>query len=1260
MKRTKLISLILSTAMLLSLVTVPAAAAEKETATAPAAASAPIDFPDMKDHWGAKAVDRWSGVGVLRGDQFGNFRPEDRMTRAEFATMLVNLMGYTVKAENIYADVSADAWYADAILKVTAAGVMQGDGTNATPEAPITRQEAAVMLCRALNLKPSDNVTTNFVDSGDIADWAKSAVAALAERGMVQGMGNNDFQPVRDINRASVAQMVSNMISSYVIEDGATVTGEQKGLVIVAADDVKIEDATLAEALIVAPKAVDATVTLAGGTKAADVVVAAEGAKVVVEKDASAASIALDAPKASAEVAGKADSIDANADDVAVTVDKDAAVKDVNVNGEGADVTVAGKVDNVTVADTAKDTDITVEQGATVDKVDNSAEGTSIDGKGKIANLASDKDVELAKDTTVSKIENTGDETIKVGGKEIKPDTSSSSTTPSGAGVSGGPTTSRANIVAANICDHAATGAIAAEDLGKVTVTSSKVSGKDKEYNVTLTGTNIMNHDNAENVAGHWVGFGMPAAPEGETYTYKVDGSVVASVASRTQETNGKTYNTVYFSYDTEAEFNAAERVVTVEDEAGETVMTYNVTFKVTFRSDYKVTVKADLEQETIDKYQTESASIAHKVAKGLGLTATVSGTTIKLTGETTLEKLRNTHLGTEESDGYLLFGINVGDKNIAKAKGTVLEDEKGGLDNALLLNVKIYDHTTSELLAKTAELELKDKADRTQGTAAVTVDATEVTIEGMKKVTFKAGDKVLKAVVAEAGNVEAPEIPASTDTVYYTGAWLNEANEVVDTFAVGESDNVTYTAQSVEVAAQTVAQRPANGPAGEETASFDYAAAYTKAGISGTTAVKVDGAKMIAEDAVASELIHNIGGTDYVFYGLQFTKPADATSVTVAETVAGLDEGNTFDLTADSTDDNGDVLNGEFVDYISVAKVEDDQVKLLPASVEFKYAFKWMKGDEIAAVTQVTITRQTIVPQVTVTFKGYNDVTIPVKVDYDTALTAGQIPAVPSKPGYTGEWGDTSGKVLGDKTINATYTAIEYTLKLDGTEQADKYTVEGSGIALENLTADEIVGWKAIGWMHGEELVEEDIPAAKLPDYANEENIIELIAVYGCDAEVSIVADTSEFSAWEGYPEGGFGTASVDEEYKVTGELKLVENFTGFNDKDEREQSGYYVAIEVKAPTGTEINSENPVIKVENGFAVVKEKLHKLSDDTLWLLVHVADKPADGEEAVVGATKVKITVNWKGVEDGENNFVCELDLSGLTLLAAADAGSED
>lgn len=372
MKKSKIVSLVLTFAMLASMA-VPAMAAEAEIM--------PISAPVTEGHWSDAAMGRWAGVGVFKGDQYGDFMPDKEMTRAEFAQVLVNLMGYTAVAENTYADIPADAWYADAMLKLVAAGVMQGTGYNevgaiVSPLAPISREQTAVLLCRALSLKPSADAKIDFPDASSVSDWAKDAVAALTERGMLNGTGDGNVSPALVIDRGSVAQMVSNMVSEYVTKDGAVVTGEQKGIVIVAAKDVTFSNAQLAETVVVAPKAAKASVTMTNGTTATEVVVAAEGANVTVGKNAKVESVVLDATKSA--------------------------------------VTVNGTVTTVTVNATADNADVTANTGAKIGTVTTAAAGTTVDGaRNTIGTIVAEATATNAKvHASGAKLENNSAETI--------------------------------------------------------------------------------------------------------------------------------------------------------------------------------------------------------------------------------------------------------------------------------------------------------------------------------------------------------------------------------------------------------------------------------------------------------------------------------------------------------------------------------------------------------------------------------------------------------------------------------------------------------------------------------------------------------------------------------------------------------------------------------------------------------------------------------------------------------------------------------
>lgn len=373
----KIIALLLSVCMLASMAVVPAAAAGAK------------DVPE--GHWAKDAVDRWVKDGIMEVDEDGNFRLAEKVTRAKFAIMLCKLMGYTDKADkSAFKDLPADSEAADALLKLAQAGVMAGDGQgNSMPDQPIDRQQMAVMLCAAFNLKTaSSNATASYQDAGSVASWAQAAVSTLVDKKMMVGDGKN-LMPDTKIANGDMAALLNAMIADFVTEDGATVnTGDKNGVVIINAKDVKVENAPDSAGIVVAPGAGSTTVTVTG--TASDITVAAEGAKVTVGKDAEVGSVTVDAPKAAVTVNGTAGDVAVTeaAESAKVTVAKDATVTEVKVDAPKAETSIAGKVDSVAVGEKADSAKTTVAKGAEVGTVAVDAPKAAVSVSGTVASVA--------------------------------------------------------------------------------------------------------------------------------------------------------------------------------------------------------------------------------------------------------------------------------------------------------------------------------------------------------------------------------------------------------------------------------------------------------------------------------------------------------------------------------------------------------------------------------------------------------------------------------------------------------------------------------------------------------------------------------------------------------------------------------------------------------------------------------------------------------------------------------------------------------
>lgn len=246
MKR-KILAALLTLVMVFSLLPVSAWAEE-------------TTYSDVAGHWAQAAILRWSDYGVLQGSE-GKFSPNGTLTRGQMAVILSRLLNLPAAPSAGFTDVAPDAWYADGINRCAAAGILQGSEGKAMPEDPITREQAMVMLCRALGIAAEDvGALAGFSDLSLVSDYARPYVAALVKAGVVKGDANGLLNPLSKITRAEIVTMIDRLVGHYAKDAGAFVDASDGALVIVVAENVKIVNAPAGTKIIVAEKATGLTV----------------------------------------------------------------------------------------------------------------------------------------------------------------------------------------------------------------------------------------------------------------------------------------------------------------------------------------------------------------------------------------------------------------------------------------------------------------------------------------------------------------------------------------------------------------------------------------------------------------------------------------------------------------------------------------------------------------------------------------------------------------------------------------------------------------------------------------------------------------------------------------------------------------------------------------------------------------------------------------------------------------------------------------
>lgn len=303
-------------------------------------AASPEDFTDFPTDWSAAGLRSTVQNGLLNGSN-GQINSSGLLIRAQMAAIVNRAFAARKTADlSVYSDANTSAWYYNDLELAVAMRTFQGANGKLNPEAPITREEAFVVLARAFALESGDtSVLNNYTDGASVSAWAQSSVAALIENGYVNG-ANGKLNPKTSITRAEFAKVISEMASTYADADDS-LSATVDGSVIVRENSVSLSGKTINGDLIIADGV--SRIDLTGVTVTGRIVLRG-GESGVTFKDTKAGKGII--ANTDIAVSGSVDNITV-AQGSAITVNSGASVGSINVNAEGAKITGAGKVGTV-------------------------------------------------------------------------------------------------------------------------------------------------------------------------------------------------------------------------------------------------------------------------------------------------------------------------------------------------------------------------------------------------------------------------------------------------------------------------------------------------------------------------------------------------------------------------------------------------------------------------------------------------------------------------------------------------------------------------------------------------------------------------------------------------------------------------------------------------------------------------------------------------------------------------------------------------
>ena len=171
------------------------------------------------DAWYYESVDYVLSKGLMQGVGTSKFDPSGGTTRAMIVTTLWRLEGEpVVNYAMAFADVKADAWYAEAVRWAAGEGLVRGySAEEFCPDTAITREQMAAIIYRYAAYKGTAPtgawaIRLAYADVANIADYAIEAVMYCTMKNLMQGRDGDMFAPQATASRAEIAVILHRFI----------------------------------------------------------------------------------------------------------------------------------------------------------------------------------------------------------------------------------------------------------------------------------------------------------------------------------------------------------------------------------------------------------------------------------------------------------------------------------------------------------------------------------------------------------------------------------------------------------------------------------------------------------------------------------------------------------------------------------------------------------------------------------------------------------------------------------------------------------------------------------------------------------------------------------------------------------------------------------------------------------------------------------------------------------------------------------------
>ena len=191
------------------------------------------NFTDINGHWAKEHILFTVSRGLFSGTSETTFSPNTTLTRGMFVTALGRLAGINPAdyQNRKFTDVKANAYYSPYVNWAASKGIVSGTTSSTfAPDSSITREQMAVIMKNYADKMgysiPKTLAAVTFADNAQISSWAKDAVKAMQQAGVLSGKENNRFDPQGNATRAEAATVLHRFVE--IVIDPQSANGWQQ------------------------------------------------------------------------------------------------------------------------------------------------------------------------------------------------------------------------------------------------------------------------------------------------------------------------------------------------------------------------------------------------------------------------------------------------------------------------------------------------------------------------------------------------------------------------------------------------------------------------------------------------------------------------------------------------------------------------------------------------------------------------------------------------------------------------------------------------------------------------------------------------------------------------------------------------------------------------------------------------------------------------------------------------------------------------